>query len=316
MADTVKLPGIGQVKKGYVIAGGVVVVVIVGYAYYRHSQDASTTATDPSTTAADTNIDPATGYPYGSAEDEAALAAQAGQGVNTDNGIDPLTGFAYGSVEDQEALAAMNGGAYSVGTGGVVSTGTTGTSTSGTTGSSTAANTGPGTFTSNAAWLDWITANNSTGYSTNQIVTACSIWLYGGSAGTLTTTDVSVILACEAIAGQPPSYPGAPQASGSGSGQGSTPPPSAGTKPGATSLHSVTKITSSSATASWTKATGATSYEWQINDKGGRSGDITATSFNFTGLDAHTRFTFTITPKNSAGDGPVAHGSFTTAKAK
>lgn len=71
MADTVHLPGLGEVKKGYAIAGG---VAIVGgfYVMYRRQQQANATAA----AGANTGIDPATGYAFGSPEDAAALSAQ------------------------------------------------------------------------------------------------------------------------------------------------------------------------------------------------------------------------------------------------
>jgi Fibronectin type III domain len=36
MADTIKIPGVGPVKKQYALVGGGIVVLIVGVAYYRH----------------------------------------------------------------------------------------------------------------------------------------------------------------------------------------------------------------------------------------------------------------------------------------
>lgn len=75
MTGTVKLPGIGPVKKGYAYAGGAAVLVIVGYAYYKRRQSGSPTA---STTTDTSNIDPATGFPYGSAQDTAALGGAYG----------------------------------------------------------------------------------------------------------------------------------------------------------------------------------------------------------------------------------------------
>jgi len=61
-----KLPGLGEVKKGHLIAFGVVGVVVGGYVILRRRNTVpapGTTATD--TTATDPNaIDPATGIPY------------------------------------------------------------------------------------------------------------------------------------------------------------------------------------------------------------------------------------------------------------
>lgn len=74
VGGTVKIPGLGNQKKGMVLAVGIGGVAIVGIVLWRRHQAASTAAS----TAADssTEIDPATGYSYGSPEDAAALAAQ------------------------------------------------------------------------------------------------------------------------------------------------------------------------------------------------------------------------------------------------
>jgi hypothetical protein len=59
MAGNVKLPVIGEVKTGYAIAGLAVTAGIVGYAYWRHAQNAGT----PDSSGGSSDIDPATGYP-------------------------------------------------------------------------------------------------------------------------------------------------------------------------------------------------------------------------------------------------------------
>lgn len=79
MADTIKLPGLGETKKStaYVIGAGL--VLVVGVAWYRSKHQAAATDTTTSSTTADQqNVDAATGYTSGSAEDLAALAAQSG----------------------------------------------------------------------------------------------------------------------------------------------------------------------------------------------------------------------------------------------
>lgn len=83
MPDTVKLPGVGPVKKEYAIGAGAVLVLAVGVYYYRKNKAAQSSAASAATTAANTTtagdtgttIDPQTGYPYGSPEDQAALAS-------------------------------------------------------------------------------------------------------------------------------------------------------------------------------------------------------------------------------------------------
>lgn len=71
MADTVHLPGLGDVKKSYAIAGGAA-ITLGFYVMYRRQQRANATAA----AGANTGIDPATGYAFGSPEDAAALGNQ------------------------------------------------------------------------------------------------------------------------------------------------------------------------------------------------------------------------------------------------
>lgn len=91
-----KIPGMGEVKTPYVVAGGGAVVLVLGYAYYRNKKQAAAAASAAaaSTAAANTDvngigagssgIDPNTGLPY----------ADAGYG-STYGGIDPATGVPY-----------------------------------------------------------------------------------------------------------------------------------------------------------------------------------------------------------------------------
>src|SRR6185437_4977779 len=68
---TVNVPGVGRVKKEYVIVGVLGVLIVGGYTYYKKRQAGTATAT-----ATVNATDPATGYPFGSPEDAAALDAQ------------------------------------------------------------------------------------------------------------------------------------------------------------------------------------------------------------------------------------------------
>lgn len=72
MAETVKIPGVGPVKKGWAVGGVAVVGGILAVAYYRHARTASTAAAaapqpDPNA------VDPATGLTY--AEEDAGISA-------------------------------------------------------------------------------------------------------------------------------------------------------------------------------------------------------------------------------------------------
>ena len=96
MADTVHLPGVGQVKKSYAIGGAALIVGIVGYAYYRRSKaNAAAAASSSTTSSTDTSggIDPATGIPY------------------SQEGIDPSTGLPY-SQEGAGVGFSDTGGSY------------------------------------------------------------------------------------------------------------------------------------------------------------------------------------------------------------
>jgi hypothetical protein len=93
MADSVKLPGMGEVskKEAYVLGG--ILVVVMGVAYYRHSKNKAAAVSSTGSAA----IDPATGQIAGSPEDQAALAAQAGTYSYTGYG----SGSGSGSVNTQ-----------------------------------------------------------------------------------------------------------------------------------------------------------------------------------------------------------------------
>lgn len=90
MSGTVKVPGIGPVKKqtAMLVSGGV--VLLIGIVLYRKKQasDAANAATAANSSAASSatqgSIDPETGYPYGSSQDEAALAALQNQILPTE----------------------------------------------------------------------------------------------------------------------------------------------------------------------------------------------------------------------------------------
>lgn len=84
MADTIKIPLIGDVKKSYAIGGGIVLLGIGGIIYYR-SKSAAASAAASSDTTASTSTDTSGSY--------------------DPNAIDPSTGETYG----QEALNSNYG---------------------------------------------------------------------------------------------------------------------------------------------------------------------------------------------------------------
>lgn len=72
MADTVNIPGAGEMKKKtlLIVGGGAAVILAVYYVRHKGASQSSQATTTPD------QIDPATGYAYGSPEDAQALADQ------------------------------------------------------------------------------------------------------------------------------------------------------------------------------------------------------------------------------------------------
>lgn len=106
MADTVNLFG-SQVKKGYVIAGGLVVVVAAGYGWYKNKKSGTGTAANAATPA--TPSAPATG---GYAGDPYPPDGTVGN-PSDPNSTDPASGQTYGD----EAGGFASGYGYGTGPG-------------------------------------------------------------------------------------------------------------------------------------------------------------------------------------------------------
>jgi hypothetical protein len=82
--------------------------------------------------------------------------------------------------------------------------------------------------------------------------------------------------------------------------------------PGAPGVPSFSNIAATSATASWTAASGTiTSYAYNVNG-GGFVSVGSGLSVSLTGLSANTTYTVHVHAINSAGAGPDSVGSFTT----
>jgi hypothetical protein len=126
----VKLPVIGDVKTGYVIAGGAVVLGVVGYAYYRHRSSGSSASSSAdnsatgTTTSADAypsdgttgnpsdpdSTDPATGETYG---DEGSFTGEGTEPAYDEPGYyggygeqDPNNGLYYDPADGQYDLTS------------------------------------------------------------------------------------------------------------------------------------------------------------------------------------------------------------------
>jgi hypothetical protein len=171
MADTVNLFG-SPVKKGYVLAGGAVVVLAVGYGWYRNRQANAAAATSAAGGSGTSGIDPATGVPYA---DESGA------------GIDPATGYPYGSAQDQEALAQLGGGSGFTGGGGGGPI-TTGTS---------------GGYTTNGQWAQAAESYlvSTVGGDANTVAAALGKYITGQP---VTSDQVDVIEQAIAFTGYPP----------------------------------------------------------------------------------------------------------------
>lgn len=90
-----KVPGIGEVKTPYVVAGGGFVLGLLGYAYYKNKKQSAANAaassaasqgTSDGTGAGSDGIDPQTGVPY---------SQEGGAYGSTYGGINPATGLPY-----------------------------------------------------------------------------------------------------------------------------------------------------------------------------------------------------------------------------
>lgn len=195
MADTVNLFG-SQVKKGYVIAGGVVLVAAVAYGWYKNRQSAQQAGTAAAgTTAASPSGDP---YPPD------GTTGNPSDPYSTD----PATGETYGDEADGgyigDGLSNLGGyygnsGLYGDGTGFEQ----------------------PGDFTSDAYWAQYCEQYMGSS-GDDSISQALGAYITGAQ---VTSDEVSIIEQAIAIAGFPPvagtnGYPPSINTGGSGNGSG------------------------------------------------------------------------------------------------
>jgi chitinase len=82
--------------------------------------------------------------------------------------------------------------------------------------------------------------------------------------------------------------------------------PGGGTPPGAPTNLTVTGITSSSVSLSWTAPSG-TVTGYHVDENGSQATSVTTTSATITGLAASTTYTFTVIAYNSAGNSPASN---------
>lgn len=252
----------GDVKKGYLVGGGVVLVAI-GIYYYRQKQAAASAAATDTTAAADTSaaIDTATGYPTGSPDDLAALAQQ------------QATGYSTGS-------AGGGGGGSDSGVG-YVSTPQT-----------------PG-YSTNGAWSQ--AAENylvqSAGADSATVAAALGKYIAGQQ---VTTAQQSVIQSAIAFVGYPPvsgtnGYPPSIQVAPAAT----TPPPPA--VPGAPQNLRVLEKSASNIELGW-NSLGAVAYQYHVYQGSAQVGTVFGTFIGLNGKKPLTTYgPFTVRAANKNG---------------
>jgi hypothetical protein len=110
---TIHVPGMGDVKRTYVIVGVVLVGGLGIYAYRKRQADASAASSTDTTGEAgttDTTVDPATGYAEGSPEDLAALESQ--DTASSIGSIDDSGGGSSGGISTPPATGFASNGAW------------------------------------------------------------------------------------------------------------------------------------------------------------------------------------------------------------
>ena len=300
LEGTVKLPGIGPVKKKTAAFGGVGAVAFVLAVYwYRQRKAAAAAAAAPSSAGAAGSVtdpagntcsavNPATGYCPGTAEDQAALAGTASAGAPFDtSSLDGagLSGYYYGS-----------GGAVQ------------------------ANPPGPQNFADNAEWAQYVEAylTSSLGGDPAAVGNAIGKYLTGQP---VTSDQVTVINEAIAYGGSPPqsgpsgdppgintaaqntgtsTSPAGSSSTGAASSSSSSSTSSsskakASTPAGSISNLQAFNVTKSSFTARWNAAARATGYAYAITELDGthvKSGTTSATSVSVTGL--HPGWTYNV----------------------
>jgi hypothetical protein len=298
MAD-VKVPGLGHMKKGYVIAiagGGLVIAV-----YIYRKQKATNAATNAAATTLATTGGQLNGYPWdGTVGNSADPQSE-----------DPTTSMTYA----QEA--AEGTGVYTSASGAGASTPLAGLS--GVTTTSTSASSAP---TTNSAWAQQATANLvSIGYASTDVAAALGQYL---ASLPLTAAQQNIVQVALAEDGPPPvgsfsiittgptptpAPTPTPTPTPSPSPTPTPTPSGGGTKPGAiTGLRLVSK-TANAVTLAWNAASGATHYNIAYGYPSVSQFHTTSNGPSVTigfaaghGSDYH----FQVTAQNAAGNGPYS----------
>lgn len=310
LEGTVKLPGVGTVKKSYAAAGlAVAGAAIVITLRRRKARAAAGTApggdpfppdgttgdpTDPNST------DPATGLTYGDEQAGYGVGGGAGMsaaatdafpwdgtyGVSGDpNSIDPGTGVTYGN---EGGL----GGGGSGGTGG---------------------GSGGPPFSTNAAWAAYAVQQlaDTAGKDAGQVTDALGLYINGQA---VTAAQRQLIEDARAIAGPPPvagpgNFPPSIRMQGTSTGGKTT---------AANPVHGihVTAIERTDATVAWKPAEHATFYSVKITTGKTtvRTQDTTTASSHIGGLKPATRYEVSVLARPAKASAHPATVSFTTQK--
>lgn len=110
MPEDIKVPGLGELPKKYVIGGVVVAGGIVVIVYFRHKSSATaaaatdTTGTSATGTTTDPSIDPATGIPYAQEQQSSAIDPSTGIPFAEETGY----GSDYGGLGNYGSYGTVN----------------------------------------------------------------------------------------------------------------------------------------------------------------------------------------------------------------
>lgn len=289
MPETVKLPGIGPVKKGYAIAGVGIAGGILIYAYWRRTKAKAADATTPTDAGSTPSaaIDPSTGLPY----------SQESGGSGVGYGQPNYGGYGGGSYGNNGSYCPYGTDMY---------------------GNCLAAPTGAkayGAYTNNSDWAAAAEdALTNTGITLATASTAITRVLGGLS---VTSAQKAIFLQAIGLLGQPPQgYPTPIHVLDDGSGP---PPPSGSGSLSAPGQPTITAIDQHGATVSWTAPSSGTVDHYVLYRRDGSGGNVLAgqtrsTSYRIGYFKPHTSHTVWVNAVDSRGHrGPAsAATTFTT----
>jgi len=292
MPGEIKIPGIGDVDKKYVIAGVVVGAGIAVVVYVRGKNKAAVSSSGTSQGAMVTDpagnqcasLDPNSGFCPGTPEDtayqEQSTGSYGGLGYGGDIGYAGSGVSSAGLVQDpagNQCSAVSLATGYCPGTPqDIAASGTAATATTGT-----------GTTGSVSTNSDWLEAALGVVPGDSGTVQAALAAVLAGL--TVTTAQKNLFLEAVGILGNPPQgYPQPIKTSDTSAQPGTSSAAKTSTaKAGAISNLAITGYNQNGVSFSWNPATGATQgYHWVVSGNGiTKSGTTTATHASTSGLD-------------------------------